>query len=161
MSAEIASSSVLQRCPSCGKQNRLKPGRLETSARCGACGTMIPAIGVPLEVDAGLFDQIVRASEAPVLVDFWAEWCGPCKMAAPEVARAAESLAGRAIVLKVDTERNGALAARYGVRAIPNFVVFQGGQPVSQRAGLMPSHELASWVASFAHPTATAQKRAP
>lgn len=88
------------------------------------------------------FDTEVLQSTVPVVVDFWAAWCGPCRMVAPEVERTATTVAGRAVVLKVDTERLPALAARYRVQGIPNFAVFHRGKLVEQRAGAMRHPEL-------------------
>jgi len=102
----------------------------------------------PLEVDASAFDEIVAGARVPVLVDFWASWCGPCKMAAPEVHKLAQEMEGRALVLKVDTEAHPALAARFGVQSIPNFVVLRGGKAVFQRAGLAPRAEMRRWLQS-------------
>ena len=101
----------------------------------------------PLEVDPEQFDEITQNSRVPVLVDFWAAWCGPCKMSAPEVARAAD-MAGRALVIKVDTERYPQLASRFNVRGIPNFVVFYGGRPVTQQAGLVDHTQMERWLQS-------------
>lgn len=129
-------------CPVCGRVNRVPPAHLADTGRCGACKASLPPVDVPIDADSALFDAVLREARVPVLVDFWAAWCGPCRMAAPEVAAVASDMTGRAIVVKVDTERHPELAARYGVRGIPHFVVLHRGGVVQQQSGLVGRDEL-------------------
>jgi len=137
---------VIVACSRCGRKNRVPAERLADRGRCGACGADIAPRGEPIDVDAAEFEAIVRAARVPVLVDFWAAWCAPCRMAAPEVAKTAKEMAGRALVLKVDTESHPDLAARFGVQGIPNFVVLKGGERVAQQAGLVSSARMQEWL---------------
>jgi thioredoxin 2 len=139
---------ALRACPACGRRNRVPVAHLADTGRCGACKAELPPVAEPLEADAALFDEVLRSVRVPVLVDFWAAWCGPCRTAAPEVQRAARNMAGRALVLKVDTEAYPDLAARYDVRGIPNFLVLKDGQVVAQRPGLVSHTQLEAWLRS-------------
>ena len=142
--------AIVRNCGACGKPNRIPAKHLSDAGRCGACKAPLPAMANPIEVTPSEFDEIVRESKVPVLVDFWAAWCGPCKMAAPHVAQTALDLAGRAVVLKVDTDRFPELAARYRVQGIPNFAVFAGGELRFQQAGLVDANVMKNWLVSAA-----------
>jgi thioredoxin 2 len=138
---------ILRKCPSCGKVNRIPAKHVSDTGKCGACKTTLSPMAEPVAVGPAEFDEIVHESKVPVLVDFWAEWCGPCKMAAPQVAQVARDMAGRVVVLKVDTEEHPELAARYRVQGIPNFAVFRRGELHFQQAGLVDANTMKSWIA--------------
>lgn len=133
---------MIRICPSCGRKNRVPTTRLADAGKCGRCKTLLPPSGTPIDVDARQFAEVTGAVEVPVLVDFWAPWCGPCRTASIHVAEVAKRFAGRAIVVKVNTEDHPALAQQFGVRGIPHFVVLKGGSVVNQQTGLVDSQRL-------------------
>ena len=131
-------------CPSCLSKNRVDPDRLDQQPVCGRCQhQLLPAVPVALGEEA--FDTYVSATELPVVVDFWAEWCGPCKMMAPELEQAARERP-RLRFVKVDTDQAQRLASRFGIRSIPTLAVFMGGREIARRSGALLSAQLLAWV---------------
>ena len=135
---ETDERGILITCPKCGRRNRMKYEGLGKVFRCGQCKSELRPLGDPVDVHSDLvFDALISRSALPVLVDFWAPWCGPCKMVAPEIRKVATEAAGQVLVAKVNTEELPSLARRFRVTAIPTMSIFRNGIEVAHQAGAM------------------------
>ena len=134
-------------CPKCGATNRLPAGKPALEAKCGKCGEKLFS-GTPANLTDANFNKTITRSSIPVVVDFWAEWCGPCKMMAPEFAKAAAAMEPKVRFAKLDTERNPVSAAHFGIRSIPTMILFKDGKPVAQTAGAMRAEQIRQWIES-------------
>ena len=136
-------TGVLTQCDACGATNRLSYAGLAKPTRCGKCKAALSPPAEPIEVSGtAAFDAAISAASIPILVDFWATWCGPCHMIAPEIEKLAQRMSGQALVLKLDTDAQPELSQRYQVRSIPTLAVFQGGKEVERTAGVQPATAL-------------------
>jgi thioredoxin 2 len=134
-------------CPKCGRKNRLAFEHLGQSVRCANCKESLSSPASPIEVTRTAdFDRLVAASSIPIVVDYWAPWCGPCRMVAPEMEKVAARQAGRLLVVKVNTDALPDLGERFGIRSIPTLAVFAGGREVARTAGARPAADIERFV---------------
>ena len=140
------SESVQVACPACLAPNRVPSARVAEDPKCGKCGAAL-LDGAPAELREDQFEDFVQRTELPVLADFWAPWCGPCRAMAPHFERAARELKDRVRLVKVNTEDAPGLAARYNIRAIPTLVLFRNGVEHKRRSGALDAGALARWAA--------------
>ena len=147
MADPLDDRGVLVSCASCGTRNRLGYASLGKTTRCGRCKTDLPSPTAPVQaVTAAAFDAALRDSALPLIVDFWAPWCGPCRMVAPELEKLARIHAGQWLIVKVNTDEVPELGDRYRIRSIPTMAVMHHGQELSRIAGAMPAAQIEAFV---------------
>ena len=139
------SEAVKLCCATCGQANRVPATRLMDAPKCGSCGDPL-VTGKVAELDLAGHDRMTRGDDLPLIVDYWAPWCGPCRMMAPEFAKAAEAMKGRARFAKIDTQDHPAVSQRLGIRGIPLLILWKRGREVARLPGARPAAEIAEFV---------------
>ena len=147
MGATADRQGVIVNCPSCGRANRMRFGVLGKTSRCGHCRTALPPPSSPIEIgDSTVFDAASKESAIPLLVDFWAPWCGPCRMVAPELEKVTKANAGRFVVVKVNTDAVPDVAGRFRIRSIPTLALIAGGRELDRLMGAHSARDIEAFV---------------
>lgn len=151
---DIDDQGIHVACTGCGKKNRIAFDKLGGAARCGECKTPLPPVKSPVELrSAADFDRVVAKASVPVLVDYWAPWCGPCRMVAPELEKVASRQGGRLLVVKVNTDELSDVGERFNIRSIPTLAVFANGREVARAAGARQASDIEAWAQQAAQGT--------
>jgi thioredoxin 2 len=144
-----AADALKLTCATCGQANRVPAARLADAPKCGVCGGVL-LDGNVAELDATTHDKVTRSDTLPVLIDYWAPWCGPCRMMAPDFAKAAKSLATEARLMKLNTENHPQVSARAGIRGIPALILYRGGREIARLTGARPAADIVAFVRQHA-----------
>ena len=138
---------IILPCPVCGTANRIAYARVAQQGRCGACKADLPLIAAPVEMTSPTaFASLISQSPLPIVIDFWAPWCGPCQMMAPEFAKAAAQAAGEAVFIKVNTDEQQEIASQFRIQGIPAFALIKNGKLAAQTAGFQAAPQLIAWM---------------
>ena len=149
MSTSLATDArgIIQPCPACGTANRIAYAKVASQGRCGTCKADLPLVAAPAEIsDIEAFSALVNQSPLPVVIDFWAPWCGPCQMMAPEFAKAAAQAAGEALFVKVNTDEQPQIAGQFRIQGIPAFALIRDGKLSALTSGFQPAARLLAWM---------------
>jgi len=149
MSASLESDArgIILPCPACGTANRIVYAKAASQGRCGTCKADLPLVSSPVEItNIEAFTALVSQSPLPVVIDFWAPWCGPCQMMAPEFAKAAAQASGEALFVKVNTDEQPQIAGQFRIQGIPAFALIRGGKVTAQTSGFQPAARLLAWM---------------
>jgi thioredoxin 2 len=150
LEASLDERGIIVSCAHCGKRNRLTYERLGQTFRCGGCHSELDLPSAPIDIDSqSHFEALSRRSSLPVLIDFWAPWCGPCKMVAPELVKVAENSNGQFLVAKVDTEELPIVAQRFQIRSIPTLVLLRDGRELARKSGALPAAAIHQFLSHF------------
>ena len=138
---------IILPCPNCGTANRIAYAKVRQQGRCGTCKADLPLVAAPVEMSsAAAFTTLITQSPLPIVIDFWAAWCGPCQMMAPEFAKAAAQAAGEAIFIKVNTDEQQQIASQFRIQGIPAFALIRDGKVTAQTSGFQPAALLLAWM---------------
>jgi thioredoxin 2 len=154
---DVDDRGIVVPCGSCGQKNRVRYDRLGDTVRCGRCKTELSATATPLDVSTTAdFDRLIAHASIPIVVDYWAPWCGPCHMVAPELVKVAARARGKFLVVKVNTDALNDLGDRFRIRSIPTMAVFAGGKEVNRTTGARPAADIEAFVAQTVQANAKA-----